>query len=46
MNIPTLGEVIAAFFSASPQAGDPGLCVDSRDRIEAEPDPAEPEAEL
>ena len=42
MNIPTIGEVFAAFFSASPQAGDPGHCVDSRDRVEAEPDPDEP----
>ena len=42
MNIPTPADVFAAFFSASPQAGDPGVCVDSRDRIEAEPDPDEP----
>ncbi len=42
MSIPTLGDVFAAFFSASPQAGDPGVCVDSRDRIEAEPGPDEP----
>jgi hypothetical protein len=42
VNIPTIGEVFAAFFSASPQAGDPGHCVDSRDVIEAEADPDEP----
>jgi hypothetical protein len=42
VNIPTLGDVIAAFFSASPQAGDPGVCVNSRNRIEAEPGPDEP----
>ena len=42
VNIPSVGDVIAAFFSASPQAGDPGVCVDSRGRIEAEPGPDEP----
>jgi len=42
MNIPAVSEVFAAFFSASAQAGDPGHCVDSRDRIEAEADPDEP----
>jgi hypothetical protein len=47
MNFPTVGDVIAAFFSASPQAGDPGVCVDARDRIEPDPEPEpEPEAEL
>lgn len=38
MNFPTVADVIAAFFSASPQPGDPGVCVDSRDRIEPEPE--------
>ena len=39
MSLPTVSEVFAAFFSASPQPGDPGHCVDSRDQIEAEPEP-------
>ena len=38
MSLPTVGEVFAAFFSARPQAGDPGHCIDSRDRVEAEPE--------
>jgi hypothetical protein len=42
VSIPTLGEILAAFFSGSPQAGDPGVCVDSRDRAGAEADPDEP----
>ena len=49
MNIPAVGEVLAAFFSASPESGDPGVCVDSCGRLEAEVSPgatAEPEPEL
>ena len=42
MSVPSVGDVIAAFFSGGHRAGDPGHCVDSRDRIEAEADPDEP----
>jgi hypothetical protein len=42
VNIPSIGDVLAAFFAARPQAGDGGVYCDSRDRIEPEPDPDEP----
>jgi len=42
VSVPSVGDVIAAFFSGGHRAGDPGHCVDSRDRIEAEADPDEP----
>ena len=47
MNIPTVSDVIAAFFASSHPAGDPGVCVDARGRIAAEAalDAADPEPE-
>ncbi|HEY1324322.1 MAG TPA: hypothetical protein VGF32_28955 [Streptosporangiaceae bacterium] len=42
MNVPSFGDILAAFFAAGRPAADPGICLDARDRIEAEPDPDEP----
>jgi hypothetical protein len=42
VNIPTPGEILAAFFDGGRQAGDPGVCYDARNHLEAEADPDEP----
>ena len=42
MSIPSVGDVLAAFFAGGHQAAEPGVCYDSCVRIEPEPDPDEP----
>ena len=45
MNIPSVGDIIAAFFSTGrPPDAAPGICSDARHHLEAGPDEPAPEA--